>query len=98
MVVVRHQFHILELGISSRLAAWLPPIDSASRTASILYSSVYRRFGTSSFLLIRSSVHQKITKILMYVKPGQGHLSPIERSVICPTFLFPPLSCSSMNS
>jgi len=63
---------MLESGISRRFAAWLPPIDSASRTASILYSSVYRRFGTSPFLLICSSVHQKITKILMYVKPGQG--------------------------
>src|ERR1700733_3210098 len=35
-------------------------------------SSVYRRFGTSPFLPICSSVHQQITKILMYVKPGQG--------------------------
>ena len=68
----RIQFQMLESGISSRLAASLPPIDSASRTASILYSSVYRRFGTFSFLPICSSVHQKNTKILMYVKPGQG--------------------------
>ncbi len=82
----RIQFHTLESGISSRFAAWLPPIDSASRTASILYSSVYRRFGTSSFLPICSSVHQKNTKILMYVKPGQGH---IETSSIPSNFDMP---------
>src|SRR5882672_2602201 len=68
----RIQFHKLESGMPSRFAAWLPPIDSASRTASSLNSSVYCRFGTDSFLPISSSVHQKPTSNLMYVNPRQG--------------------------
>src|SRR5882672_4635384 len=73
----RIQFHKLESGMPSRFAAWLPPIDSASRTASSLNSSVYCRFGTDSFLPISSSVHQKPTSNLMYVNPRQGHMPAI---------------------
>src|SRR6185503_19440836 len=65
------QFHTLDCGIPSRLAAVVPPIDSASLTASILNSSVYCRFGTNCLLPISSSVHQKSTIFLVYVKPGQ---------------------------
>src|SRR3954463_11851982 len=57
----------------NRLAACLPPIDSPSLTASTLNSSVYCRFATNSFLPISPFVHQKFTRNLMYVKPGQGH-------------------------
>ena len=39
----------LNCGTPSRLAAALPPIDSANLTASNLNSSVYCRFGTCSF-------------------------------------------------
>ena len=67
------QFPRLDSGMPNRLAAWLPPIDSPSLTASILNSALYRRFPTNSFLLISPSVHQKFTNNLMYVKPGQGH-------------------------
>jgi len=35
----------------SRLAAAFPPVDSANLTASVLNSSVYRRFGTDLLLL-----------------------------------------------
>jgi hypothetical protein len=68
----RIQFHRLESGTPRRLEASLPPTDSASRTASTLNSRVYCRFGTGVFLLIHSSVHQKIINILMYVEPRQG--------------------------
>src|SRR5665213_2144299 len=78
----RTQFHRLESGIPSRFAAWVPPIDSASRTASTLNSCVYCRFGISSLLPIRPSVHQKTTKNLMYVKLGQGHCSTRKNSLL----------------
>jgi hypothetical protein len=58
----------------------LPPVDNASLTASVLNSSVYRRFGTVSFFPISPSAHQKVTNNLMYVKPGQGH-SPIDSRI-----------------
>ncbi len=64
---------MVDCGIPSRFAAALPPVDNANLTASVLNSSVYRRFGTDSFFPISPSVHQKVTNILMYVKPGQGH-------------------------
>src|SRR5690348_17344229 len=69
----RTQLVTVDCGMPSRLAAAFPPVDSANLTASVLNSSVYRRFGTASFFPIVSSVHQKAIKILMYVKPGQGH-------------------------
>jgi hypothetical protein len=62
---------MVDCGIPNRLAAALPPVDSANLTASALNSSVYRRFGTDSFFPISPSVHQNVTNILMYVKPGQ---------------------------
>src|SRR4029453_14875790 len=60
-----------DCGIPNRLAAALPPVDSANLTASALNSSVYRRFGTDSFFPISPSVHQNVTNILMYVNRGQ---------------------------
>jgi hypothetical protein len=48
-------------------------VVETSRTALTLNSFVYCRFGTDVFLLINSSVHQKINNILMYVEPRQGH-------------------------
>jgi hypothetical protein len=66
------QFQMLESGISNRRAASHPPTDSASLTASTLNSFVYCRLGAPRFLLISTSVHQKININLMYVKPRQG--------------------------
>ena len=56
-------------------------MDCARRTASSLNSNVYCRFETSSFLLILSSVHQKVTNILVYVKPRQGQSSKVMDSM-----------------
>ena len=76
---------MVDCGIPSRLAAALPPVDCANLTASALNSSVYRRFGTDSFFPISPSVHQKFTKILMYVKPGQGHITEgVDRDQLAP--------------
>jgi hypothetical protein len=66
----RTQFPKLDAGIPSRFAAWLMPIDSPSRKASTLNSSVYCRFGAVA-LAMTFSVHQNIIKILMYVETGQ---------------------------
>src|SRR5690606_30668403 len=71
---------LVPCGIPIRLAAALPPIDRPSLTASALNSSVYCRFGTSAFLLIAFSVHQKINSNLMYVKQRQGHI--LDRCVL----------------
>src|SRR6185295_9865235 len=40
----RTQFVMVDCGIPNRLAAVLPPVDCANLTASVLNSSVYRRF------------------------------------------------------
>ena len=70
----RTQFVMVDCGIPSRSAVALPPLDSANLTASVLNSSVYRRFGTAPSFPSRPPVHQKLTNILMYVKPGQDQL------------------------
>jgi hypothetical protein len=87
---------MVDCGIPNRLAAALPPVDSANLTASVLNSSVYRRFGTVSFVPISPSVHQKVTNILMYVKPGQGQGGAPHRlcdatSICVPTLALPRL-------
>ena len=51
----------LDPGIVNRLAAGLPPIDSAKRTASTLNSVVYCRFGANVFLLINPPFIRKLT-------------------------------------
>jgi hypothetical protein len=46
----------------SHWAAWLPPTDSASRTAFTLNSTVYCPFGSDDSLAICSFVHHQINK------------------------------------
>src|SRR5215203_3223209 len=76
----RTQFVTVDCGTPSLLAAALPPIESASRTASTLNSSVYCRFGTDSFLLISSLRSSEPYQLLMYVKPRQDQFALLRLS------------------